>query len=888
MTVRPKTAGKKTAKHKARKKPLGEYARKRDFARTPEPKPAPKRVPRTSANRTSAKPASAPPPAPAGGAYAIQRHHARRLHWDLRLELDGVLKSWAVTKGPSLTVGEKRLAVRTEDHPMDYLKFEGNIPKGEYGGGSVIVWDFGRWFPEGDPHKGLAKGHLDFRLDGARLKGRWHLVRMRPRRGEKTEPWLLIKSEDEFSRPRGAPEIIDEELTSQLTGVTNDELAATAAQLPAAHAVRVASTRRGKLVLPDIGKIAGARKGPLPAFLEPSLASPCDRPPSGPKWIHEIKHDGYRIQARIDSARATLLTRKGLDWTARFPDVAPVLTRLGLKSALIDGEIVVEDEAGVTTLNSLQAELKSGRKDRFRYFVFDLVHCNGYDLTRAALADRKDLLKTIAAGLAPDSPVRFSEHLEVDGPTMLAHACRMGLEGIVSKRKDLGYRSGRSDSWLKAKCQKSQEFVILGYVRSTAASGAVGSLVLGYYDGGKLVYAGRVGTGWSLSVASALYAELNGIKAAKPALRDALPAGAEKGVVWAEPRLVCVVEFRSWSDDGIILQASFKGLREDKPAAEVSLEEPRPPGTVGVPPASSVKGGRDARGPGKTPVKAGAAAFTLTHPERILWPESGLTKQGLADYYADIADWILPHIAGRALSLLRCPSGVAAQCFFARHPFAGLSKAVRQVDAGEEEPVMALDSLEGLLSLVQAGVVEIHPWGSRTDDLDRPDRLIFDLDPGEGAPWDAVIAAAGEVRDRLHALGLTSFVKTTGGKGLHVVVPVEPAADWEHAKAFTASIAEAMAADHPDRYVATVAKRARRGRIYIDYLRNDRGSTAVSAYSTRSLPQASVSTPLAWDELSSGLRSDHFTANNLRNRLAFLGGDPWDGFFSVRQRIPAR
>jgi bifunctional non-homologous end joining protein LigD len=881
----------KAAKTKARKTPLGDYARKRDFARTPEPEPELKRAAEPLA-KPSARPAPAPPPQPAGHLYSIQRHHARRLHWDLRLELDGVLKSWAVTKGPSLTVGEKRLAVHTEDHPVDYLQFEGNIPKGEYGGGSVIVWDLGRWFPEGDPHRGLAKGHLDFRLDGARLKGRWHLVRMNPRRGERTEPWLLIKSQDEYARPRGSPEIIDEEVTSHLTGMTNAELAATASDLRAAHAVRVASTRRGKLVLPDIGKITGATKGPLPAFLEPSLASPCDKPPSGPKWIHEIKHDGYRIQARIDGAKASLLTRKGLDWRERFPNIAPVLTRLGLKSALIDGEIVVEDEAGITTLNNLQAELRSGRKDRFRYVVFDLMHCNGYDLTRAALLDRKKLLQTVVSSLMPDSPVRFSEHLEVDGPTMLAHACRIGLEGIVSKRTDVGYRPGRVDSWLKAKCQKSQEFVVLGYVRSTAASGAIGSLVLGYYDGGKLVYAGRVGTGWSLSVASSLYTELNGIKAAKPALRDALPAGAEKGVVWAEPRLVCEVEFRAWSEDGVILQASFRGLRDDKPAAEIGLEEPAPTARVSPPPPHSPlraaerrvgAGGHDARG-----FRKATSAVNLTHPERILWPEAGITKQGLADYYADIADWILPHIGGRVLSLLRCPSGTNEQCFFAKHPFAGLSKAVRQVDVGEPEPMLALDSLEGLLSLVQAGVVEIHPWGSRVDDLDHPDRLIFDLDPGEGAPWDAVIAAAGEVRDRLHARGLTSFVKTTGGKGLHVVVPIEPTARWEEAKAFTASVAEAMAADHPERYVATITKRARRGRIYIDYLRNDRGSTAVAAYSTRSLPQASVSTPLAWEELSNGLRSDHFTVGNLRNRLAFLKRDPWQGFFSARQRIPGR
>jgi bifunctional non-homologous end joining protein LigD len=874
-----------TAKMKAVKpgsrKQLAEYARKRDFARTPEPEAAPKRTRKAApgARRVPAR-------EPAGGAYAIQRHDARRLHWDLRLELDGVLKSWAVTKGPSLTVGEKRLAVRTEDHPMDYLKFEGNIPKGEYGGGSVIVWDLGRWFPEGDPHKGFAKGHLEFRLDGARLKGRWHLVRMKGRRGEKTEPWLLIKSDDEFARPRGGPEIVDEEITSQLTGVTNDELAATGSGLPAAHAVRVASTRRGKLVLPDIAKIAGARQGVLPAFLEPNLASPCTKPPSGPKWIHEIKHDGYRIEARVDGARALLLTRKGLDWSERFPNITPVLTRLGLKQALFDGEIVVEDDAGISNLNNLQAELKSGRRDRFIYFVFDLMHCNGYDLTRASLADRKGLLATIVAGLAPDSPVRFSEHLEVDGPTMLAHCCRMGLEGIVSKRRDAGYRSGRSDLWRKSKCQQSQEFIILGYVRSTAASSAVGSLVLGYYDRGALHYAGRVGTGWSLSVAGSLYSDLNRIKAPKPALRDALPPGAEKGVVWVEPRLICVVEYRGWTTDGIILQASFKGLREDKSATEIGLEDParvpRPPTK-----ADARKGTRAGRGKQGTRPGAGAAgAVALTHPERILWPEAGLTKQGLADYYADVADWILPHIASRVLSLLRCPSGTDKQCFFAKHPYAGLSRAVRQVDVGEQQPMMALDGIEGLIGLVQAGVVEIHPWGSRVGDLERPDRLIFDLDPGEGAPWSAVIAAAGEVRSRLLARGLESFVKTTGGKGLHVVVPIEPKVDWAQAKSFTAAIAEAMAADHPDLYVATVAKRARRGRIYIDYLRNDRGSTAVAAYSTRSLPQASVSTPLGWHELSSGLRSDHFTVANLRHRLAFLGRDPWQGFFSLRQRIP--
>jgi bifunctional non-homologous end joining protein LigD len=828
-----------------RKKALTDYARKRDFARTPEPEP---------------KPASHE-----AGAFVVQRHAARRLHYDLRLELDGVLKSWAVTRGPSLTLGEKRLAVRTEDHPVAYLDFEGNIPKGEYGGGSMIIWDRGRWLPEGDPHKGLAKGHLAFSLEGARLKGRWHLVRMLPRAGEKTEPWLLIKSEDEFSRGVGEPEITDQETTSQISGRTNEELAAKG-ELREDHEARAGAAMRRKIALPDIGRIRGARKGLLPTFLEPSLASPCEKPPNGPKWIHEIKHDGYRMQARIDGRTIALFTRKALDWTDRFRSIADGLGKLGLGSALIDGEVVVEDTTGISSLNNLQADLKAGRQDRLRYFAFDLLYCDGFDLTKATLLDRKDLLAHLLAGLEPTSPIRFSEHLETDGPTMLAHSCRFGLEGIISKRKDLPHRPGRGEHWLKAKCMQSQEFVILGYVASTAASGAIGSLPLGYFSDGELVYAGRVGTGWSADLARSLRTELDTIKAARPALRKPLPAGAEKGVVWAEPRLVCAIEYRDWTHDGLIRQASFKGLREDKAAEDIAIEAPR-------------------KRP-KFRAESNTEGVKLTHPERILWPEPGITKQGLADFYTDIADWILPHVAGRVLSLLRCPSGTSEKCFFAKHPWSGLSDVAQRVDVGEKQPMLTIDGLAGLLNLVQAGVVEIHPWGSRADRLEQPDRLIFDLDPGEDAPWSAVIAAAREVRDRLEKLGLKSFVKTSGGKGLHVVVPIEPSVGWDKAKSFTASIAEAMAGESPERYVATIAKRARHGRIFIDYLRNDRGSTAVAAYSTRASPQASVSTPLEWDELSEGLRSDHFTVGNLRHRLAFLERDPWQNFFKIRQRIP--
>jgi bifunctional non-homologous end joining protein LigD len=828
---------------------LKPYAAKRDFSRTAEPKPAAK----PKADRA------------ARWQFVVQKHAARRLHFDLRLELEGTLKSWAVTRGPSLTLGEKRLAVRTEDHPMQYLEFEGNIPKGEYGGGSMIVWDRGSWTPVGDPRRGLAKGHLEFALDGTRLKGRWHLVRMRPRPGEKKEQWLLIKAEDEFARPSGSPEITEEETTSHVSGRTNEELAAEG-PLRADHAARAKVSKARKVLLPDVGGVRGAQKKLLTAFIEPSLAAPCARPPTGPKWVHEIKYDGYRTQARIDGGKVQLLTRKGLDWSKRFASIATALKALPLASAWLDGEIVVEGAGGISSFNALQADLSTGRQDRLIYHVFDLLYCEGYDLTKATLIDRKTLLQQILA-LLPQGVVRYSEHLQEDGPRMLEHSCRLGLEGIISKRTDLPYRAGRGDHWLKSKCMLRQEFVIVGYVPSTASTGMVGALALGYYERGKLTYAGRVGTGFSAERARQLRDELEKINAKKPAFANALPAGAEKGVRWAEPRLVADVEYRGLTEERLVRQAALKGLREDKNPEEVILEVPA--------------GSQPERAP------AAPAGVRLTHPERILWEVPGVTKQGLADFYVEIADWILPHVTGRVLSLLRCPSGVSAQCFFAKHAWHGLGGGTREIEVGEKDPMLAIDNLEGLLGLVQAGVVEIHPWGSTVDHLEKPDRLIFDLDPGEDVPWVAVIEAAREVRSRLEGEGLKSFVKTSGGKGLHVVVPVEPRADWDAAKAFTAALAAAMAKSRPDRYLATMAKKARVGRIFIDYVRNSRGQTAVSAYSTRAHPEATVSTPLDWSELSESIRPDHFKIDNLRQRLKFLGADPWEGFFKVKQRMPA-
>jgi len=830
-----------------RRDPLKEYRRKRDFNRTGEPE---------------AKIGTGD-----GWQFVVQKHDARRVHYDLRLELGGTLKSWAVAKGPSMIAGEKRLAVRTEDHPMQYLDFEGNIPQGEYGGGAMIVWDRGRWTPEEDAERGLKKGHLDLTLDGARLKGRWHLVRMRAKPGEKKEMWLLIKASDEFARPAGLPDVTEEETTSFLTGLTTQELAA-AGDLRADHAGRAKVAQARSHSLPDVGRIKGARKGILPAFLEPSLPQIAERAPSGSQWVHEIKYDGYRMQARLDGRSAQLLTRTGLDWTARFPNISAALKTANPGSALIDGEIVVEDASGVPQFSLLQADLKAGRNDRFRYFVFDLLYCDGYDLTKATLIERKSLLHEISRGWAPSLPLRFSEHLEQDGPTMFEHACRLGLEGIVSKRKELPYRPGRGDHWIKAKGALRQEFVILGYVPSSATKSAVGALALGYYANGKLTYAGRVGSGFSMNDAHVLRNDLEKISAEKPLLANAMPVGADKGVRWAKPELVCEVEFRGWSEDRLIRQSSFKGLREDRPPGEVTLERP-PRREKAAPPAMPI----------------GEAASRLTHPERILWPDTGVTKQGLADFYTDVAGHILPHVSGRVLSLVRCPSGVNAKCFYAKHAWEGLSEAAHRIDVGEKEPMFWIDDLAGLIDLVQASVLEIHPWGSTASNLERPDRLIFDLDPGEDVPWTAVVEAAHDVRARLGDVGLKSFVKTSGGKGLHVVAPVEPTLDWDQAKQFCASVAAQMARAEPRRYVDTMTKSARKGRIFVDYFRNARGATAVAPYSTRALPKASVSTPLAWEELAEGIRADHFTVDNLRHRLDALRQDPWEGFFTVSQAI---
>jgi bifunctional non-homologous end joining protein LigD len=826
---------------------LATYRAKRNFSITSEPK----------AKRAKSQ----------GDRFVVQKHDARRLHYDLRLELDGVLKSWAVTRGPSLVPGDKRLSVHTEDHPLKYIDFEGVIPAGQYGGGTMIVWDQGRWIPEGDPNADYARGRLTFTLEGERLKGKWHLVRTRGKPGERNEQWLLLKSDDDAARTSEEPDILEEETTSLKSGRTIEELAGEG-EIRIDHAARekVAKSRVGNTRRPT--KVDGAKKGILPAFVEPALAKLVESAPRGTNWLHEIKLDGYRMQARIDGGKVQLLTRKGLDWTAKFKPVANALKALNIPSALLDGEIVVEDEAGVSSFSALQQELKGGKGERFVYYVFDLLYLDGEDLRKATLADRKAALQLLFDDLPQGGAIRFSDHLKEDGATLVRHACRMGLEGIISKRADQPYRSGRGDDWVKSKCTLRQELVIAGYLPSSASKKAVGSLVMGIYEAGKLIPVGRVGTGFTSEVACALYKALTAIEIKTSPLAGKLPASASRGVKWVKPELVAEVEFRGWTQDGMVRQGSFQGLREDKdPQADV--RETAVQGTRITSPSATI-----------------LEKAHLTHPDRVLWEDEGITKLGLAEFYTEIADWILPHIVNRPLSLLRCPGGSQKECFFQKHTWAGLDEElIQRVRVGDDEAV-AIQDQSGLLALVQADVLEIHPWGSTLKNPEKPDRLVFDLDPGDGVSWDAVVQGANDIRDYLTDLKLVSFVKTSGGKGLHVIVPLRPKASWEEAKAFAAGVAAAMAKASPALYTDTMAKRARTGRIFIDYLRNGRGATAVAAYSTRARAGAPVSTPLTWEELSTIRSGNQYRIGNLAARLSHLQGDPWTNFSGVDQVVP--
>lgn len=876
-----------------------------------------------------------------GNAFVIQKHDATRLHYDLRLELDGVMKSWAVTRGPSLVPGEKRLAVEVEDHPIEYNTFEGTIPEGEYGGGTVMIWDRGTWTPEHDPHKGLAKGHLDFTLDGEKLQGGWHLVRMHRRPNEKRNNWLLIKQHDDAERSARDKDILEEKPLSAVTGRGLDEIAGSkkvwhsnrsvkanatalakgvrkratskkstakqtgrkktktsAAKKPArkktrARAAAVKPIRKRSKGREPADGVAGAPKGALPTFLPPCLATLSETAPTAAGWLHEIKFDGYRLEARLDKGKVKLLTRRGLDWTHKFSAVAATIAKLPADKALIDGEVVVEGADGVSSFSLLQQALSEGDDERKLFYAFDIMHLDGRDLTSLPLAARKAALETLLAKGGKRGPLRFSASIDQPGPALLAQACKMGLEGIVSKLADAPYRSGRGHDWLKTKCSDRQEFVIAGFVPSTADARAVGALVLGVYEKAQLRYAGRTGTGFSHAFARELYRKLKALEVKKSPF-EPVPKEERgtRGPIWVAPKLVAEVDFHGWTHGDRVRQASFQGLREDKPAEDIVREKKK---TLAAAVRTATKRSRPVTKPKSAPKAAPAsrgkadntvAGIALSHPDRVYWHDVNVTKRDLADYYVKVWDWMAPHLVGRAIALVRCPEGAdMGQCFFQKHASGGVTAKHLHLVAEKGDKIISIDDLEGVISLVQAGVLEIHTRGSTIEHLDKADRLVFDLDPGPGTGWKDVVAAARDVRDRLAQIDLRTFLKTSGGKGLHVVLPIAPT-PWDEAKAFTQIVARAMERDDPDRYISTATKAKRDGRIFVDYLRNSREATAVAPFSTRSRPGAPVSVPIDWSELSSLKSANQYTVLNVMQRLSRMKKDPWTGIGRVRQVLP--
>ncbi|MDN5928587.1 MAG: DNA ligase D [Hyphomicrobiales bacterium] len=831
---------------------LQEYQRKRDFQKTAEPSGKGK----TRKSKSS------------GGLYVIQKHAATRLHYDFRLEHDGVLWSWAVTRGPSLDPSEKRLAVHVEDHPLDYGDFEGTIPKGEYGGGAVIVWDNGEWIPQGDPEAGMKKGHLEFELKGNKLNGRWHLVRLKPRRGEKRDNWLLIKSDDAAARKTG--DILEEAPQSVKSGLTIDEIGKNGK----------ADVWHSKPAGKNAAKKIGAKKPPrpgkqaaMPDFVPPCLATLQTAPPAGVEWLHEVKFDGYRVQAHLSGGKAKFLTRKGLDWSDRFgKPVAEMLASLNCENAILDGEIVVLADNGISSFSALQAALSEGHTETLIYYVFDLVFLDGEDVSGEPLADRKERLADLLKPLGDAGPVRYNEHFTEPGKTMLAHACRMGLEGVVSKRADAPYRSGRGHDWIKSKCTERQEFVIAGYLPSEKTGRGLRSLIVGYHEGGELKSAGHVGTGFSAKVGDDLKKKLDGLKRKTSPLTG--PGSKEKGAVWVDPRLVAEVEFRSWTADRILRHASFQGLREDKPAGEVAVEEPE----------DTVRGGGQDASKG-TPKRASAkkgapTSVTLTHPDKLLWPEAGITKKGLLDYYEEVWPLMRQFVVNRPLALVRAPDGVGGPRFFQKHASPGMhEKILRMADPKDGEELLYIEDFDGLAALVQNGVVEVHIWGSKVDSIEKPDQIIFDLDPDEGLGVAAVREAALDVHARLDELYMPNFVKTSGGKGFHVTVPLKPKADWDRVKGFAHDFARAMEQASPERYTATLSKKARAGRIFIDYLRNGRGSTTVAPYSSRGKQNATVSMPTDWKAMEGRVEPGDYTIGDASGRARQEKADTWRDFF---------
>lgn len=874
------------------KRPLTRYQSMRDFKVTNEPR-----------GKSSGRPVYEAGALP----FVVQKHAATRLHYDFRLGWNGVLKSWAVTKGPSYYPGDKRLAVQVEDHPWEYASFEGTIPQGQYGGGTVMVWDKGSWIPRGDVDQGLNNGELKFELRGEKLKGNWVLVRMHGRAGGSSKTnWLLIKEKDKFAQESSTPAITGEAPDSAASGRTMDEIAksrdrawnsACKAKNGIKEKVKIKRAEADPMIAPSARAISKPvldlvhiPRERFPRFIAPQLAQPAASAPPGSEWVHELKLDGYRIQILVhpENRKGTknhtvkLLTRKGLDWTAKMPDIANAAAKLNVESAILDGEAVALDERNVSNFADLQAAFYEGRQRYITYFAFDLPHLNGHNLRGLPLSDRKRMLQKLLEDASDESPLRFSEEVEANGEEVFENACALGAEGIVSKLKSAKYTSGRSGTWLKLKCRQEQEFVIGGFTLPSNGTSGIGALLLGYYEAGNLRYAGRAGTGFTQTIHRMIRAQLDRLKQKNSPFIE-VPYEERRDAIWVKPVLVAQIAFSTWTRSNLVRQAAFKGLREDKPASEVVRET-----------AVSSKMEKYASPPKDTNRRNRKGAkkmkeSEITHPDKVLDPDSGITKQQLADYFMTVAEHLLPHIADRPISVVRCPDGVGKACFFQKHVGLGLpggvkTIAIRNRKSGESEDFLTVDSSDGLLGLAQMGVLEIHPWGSRNESLETPDRMVFDLDPDMAIGWKALVETALALKATLRTEGLESFVKSTGGKGLHVVVPIRPDHEWKEVKQFAHRIVQDLERDNPELYVTKMSKATRKNRIYLDYLRNDRESTSVAPFSPRARSGAPVAMPLAWNELDSA-KAPAFHISDLAKWQGRLRRDPWHKLLESEQKL---
>lgn len=808
---------------------LAKYRAKRDFKVTSEP---------AGGGEANA----------AARAFVIQKHWASHLHYDFRLELDGAMKSWAVPKGPSFDPSVKRMAVQVEDHPIAYNRFEGEIPKGQYGAGKVIIWDRGTWTPVGDPADGYQRGHLKFDLHGVKLRGRWALIRMKGRGSEKQPPWLLVKDRDAAARAESEFSVVDEQ---------PDSVAST----PTARARRAPAAAPAALQDPAASPPPEAREPRLPGVaaalpdrLKPQLATLVEGGPrqADPDWLYEMKFDGYRLLARLDHGEVRLYTRNGHDWAPKLPHLVAALRRMPLETAWLDGEIVMLADHGAPSFQALQNAFDGERTGAILFYVFDLPYVTGRDLRGEPLRVRRAVLARVMDAAGGD-PLRFSDAFDAAPADLVASACRMGLEGIIAKRLSATYVSRRSDSWIKLKCARRQEFVVVGYTDPQGARVGLGALLLAYHDeAGQLVYAGKVGTGFDDAGLAALRQRLQALETRQANVK----AGGGRGTHWVRPELVAEVSFGEWTESGHVRHPVFRGLRTDKPARAITREVAMTAGKT----------------PGKTTGK-------LTHPERVIDPSTGLTKLDLARYYGLVAPMLLRHLKDRPVSFLRAPAGIEGEFFFQKHleaPMPGVKPLPQALDP-DHPPLMEVPTPEAIMSAAQMNVVEFHTWNAVKRAIRKPDRMVFDLDPGEGVTWDAVRQSAQLLRVLLTEIGLAGWLKTSGGKGLHVVVPLRRQHDWDTVKAFSQAIVQHLARTLPQVFVAKSGPKNRVGRIFADYLRNGFGATTVAAWSARARPGMGVSVPLAWEELDAVRASDQWTIGNIHERLD-VGDTPWDGY----------